>query len=489
MKHPIGKYLLVACLLASPWRGNAQAVQDSLPLTLDKAVEIALSKNPSVKIAGLEIKKKQYAEQSAQSALYPQIDAVGQYSRTLKKQVMYMDNAFDMSAMIGPIMNPVIGGMEQTLAAIPGYTPGSLLQNIAENTPPPAAPSGDGGISVGRDNNWNGGFNLNWPIVVPTLWKQLEITSLDVKLAVEAARSSSVNLSNDVKKAYFGAMLAQDAYNVFRENYENALLNYTQIKQKFEQGVASEFDLITADVRVKNVKPNLIQAQNALSLATLSLKALMGIDLDQPVKIDGTLKDSEQHLYADVIGADTSLAGNTNLRQLDLQTEQLRKTLELYRAQYWPVVAVTGQYLYMSMNNDFRFRDYRWNPYSTVGLSVSIPLFDGFKKRSDIRQTKLSIEQMKYQRENLVRNLTLSVKNGVNSMTNYVEQVFSTKGAVRQAQKGYEIAQKRYDTGMGTLLELNDAQMGYIQASLAYNQAVYNYLSSKTDLAKTLGLN
>ncbi|MDR2627069.1 MAG: TolC family protein [Dysgonamonadaceae bacterium] len=486
------KWLAGIYLLAFPFFGKAQTVQDSLQLTLEKAIAIAMSENPSVKVAGLEIKKKEYAKQSAQSALYPQIDVVGQYTRTLKKQVMYMDGAFDMGSMLNPVILPLYAGIDQTFQQT-GLQPGDFYnyakaaQEAYDAANPPQT-SSDGGISVGRDNNWTGGLNLSWPVVVPTLWKTLDISSLDVELAVESARSSKVNLSNDVKKAYYGVMLAQDSYDVFRESYDNALSNYNNIKQKFDQGLASEFEVITADVRVKNVKPNMIQAQNALSLASLSLKALMGIDLDQAVKPMGSLKDYEENIYADVIQADTSLANNSNLRQLDLRSEQLQKTLQLYKAQYWPTVAITGQYVYMSMNNDFRFADYKWNPYSTVGLSVSIPLFDGFKKRSDVRQTRVSIEQMKYQREELVKNLTLSVKNGINSMTNYVEQVFSTKGVVKQAQKGYDISLKRYDTGMGTLLELNDAQVAHIQASLAYNQAIYNYLSSKADLAKTLGL-
>ena len=95
---------------------------------------------------------------------------------------------------------------------------------------------------------------------------------------------------------------------------------------------------------------------------------------------------------------------------------------------------------------------------------------------------------MKWQREDVVRNLQLAVNNNINTMSNYVEQIFSTKDVVAQAQKGYEISQKLYDTGMGILLDLNTAQLGLTQASLAFNQAVYNFLASKADLDKLLGV-
>ncbi|GHU90166.1 transporter [Bacteroidia bacterium] len=482
----IGIGLLV---LVFPYTGYAQQTQTSLQLTLEKAVEIALSNNPTVKIADMEIEKKKYAKKSAQSSLYPQIDAVGQYTRTLKKQVMYMDGAFDIGSMMSEVLNPIIKGTDETFSGnVPGYQTGNLEKNIEANTPPPVSTGGSDGISVGRDNNWSGGFNLSWPVVVPTLWKSLQISSLDVELAVEQAHSSKINMINSIRKAFYNVLLAQDSYNVFKESYDNAALNYNDIKNKYDQGLTSEFDLVRADVRVKNIKPNMVQSENALSLATLSLKALMGIDMDQPVKASGSLKDYEADLLKDIMKIDTSLVNNPDLKQFDLQNRQLQKTLELYKAQYLPVVSISGNYMYMSMNNDFKFGDYKWNPYSTIGLTLSIPIFDGFKKSSEIKQTRISLQQMELQRKDIVRNLKLGVNNSINNMMSSVEQVISTKDAVKQAYKGYVISQKRYDTGMGTLLELNDAELSHAQASLAFNQAIYNYLSAKADLDKTLGV-
>ncbi len=486
MNAGISKKMVIGLLtIILPWMGYAQQTQAPLELSLEKTIEIALSSNPTVKIADMEIQKKKYAKKSAQSALYPQIDAVGQYTRTIKKQVMYMDGAFDMASS----MSPIINGIEDVFEANDPttYQKGDLNKAIAAESAKIPDTSGDG-IEVGRDNNWSGGFNLNWPVVVPTLWKSLQINSLDVELTVEQAHASRINMVNSVRKAFYSVLLAQDSYNVFKESYDNAILNYKDIKNKYDQGLTSEFDLIRADVRVKNVKPNMVQAENALSLATLSLKALMGIDMDTPITASGSLKDYEESLYADIMKVDTSLVNNTELKQFDLQNQQLQKTLELYKAQYLPSVVISGNYMYMSMNNDFKFGDYRWNPYSTVGLTVSIPIFDGFKKRSDIKQTRISLQQMELQREDIVRNLKLGVNNSINNMTSSVEQVISTKDAVKQAQKGYVISQKRYDTGMGTLLELNDAELSHTQASLAFNQAIYNYLSAKADLDKTLGV-
>jgi outer membrane protein TolC len=487
MNLRLGKKMIIASVILMPFMMNAQNKQASLEITLERAIEIALNENPSVRIADLDIQKKKYAKKSSESALYPQIDAVGQYSRTLKKQVMYMDGAFDMEKMF----TPMIDGIDETLAAHFGnkYSSGKtgeLYQNIDKNSLPPADPNE--GISIGRDNNWSGGFQLSWPVVVPTLWKSLEISSLDVELAVENARSSKINMVNSIRKAYYGVLLAKDALHVFQQSYDNAVLSYNNINDKYKQGIVSEFDLIRADVNAKNIKPNLIQAQNSYNIATLSLKALMGIDIDMEISVDGSLLDYEEGLYNEILSADTSLIRNSDLKKFDIQKEQLQKSLGLYKAQYYPTISISGNYTYMSMNNDFKFGDYRWNPTSSVSLNISIPIFDGLKKHNEIRQTKISLEEMNWQREDVVRNLKLAVNNNINNMTNYVEQVFSTKDVIAQAQKGYEISQKLYDTGMGTLLDLNNAQLGLTQASLAFNQAIYNFLAAKADLDKTLGI-
>ncbi|MDR3218776.1 MAG: TolC family protein [Dysgonamonadaceae bacterium] len=481
----IKKTSIAMLMVSASWLVGAQNNEAPLELNLDKAIKIALSENPTVKIADLEIQKKKYAKKSNQSSLYPQIDAIGQYSRTLKKQVMYMDGAFDMGSMLTPLMETAFA------SAVDGYVPGTVSNAIkqAEEAAAAANPSsGNEGISIGRDNNWTGGLDLSWPVVAPTLWKSLELSSLDVELAVESARSSRINMVNAVRKAFYGVLFAKDALHVIQESYDNAILNYNNINSKYEQGIVSEFDLVRADVNAKNIKPNLIQAQNAYNLASLSLKALMGIDIDQNISVEGSLLDYEKDLYAEILGIDTSLGNNSDLKQFDIQDEQLHKTLELYKAQYYPTIAISGSYMSMSMNNDFKFGDYKWNPTSSVSLSISIPIFDGFKKSNDIRQTKASIEQMKWQREDIVRNLNLSISNNVNNMTNFVEQVLSTKDVVAQAQKGYRISQKLYDTGMGTLLDLNTAQLGLTQANLAFNQAIYNFLTSKADLDKVLGI-
>lgn len=434
---------------------SAQTVQDTLRLDLNKALEIALTESPTVKVANKEVEKKKYAHKGAYAALFPQVNFSMNYNRTLKKQVMYMDmDLDDMGDMLPP-------GMDTE--------------------------SMDKGIEVGRDNNWSTGFNAALPLVNASLWKSLSISGTDVELAIEQARSSKLAMRNEVKKSFYSVLLATDSYMVFRQSYLNAMENYLDIKKKFDQGTVAEYDLIRADVMAKNTEPNMLQAESACTLAKWRLKALLGMDLDMPIECEGQLVDYEENLLADYLSTDTLLTGNSELKQLTLQTEQLRKSLQMRKLDYLPTLSLTGMYQWNAMNNDFKFHNYRWNPYSVIGLSLNIPIFSGGDKYYKIRQSRISLDQINLQRDDTRRNLQLAVKQQMDNMKTCVKRFDAAQKGVSQAERGYQIAQKRYDTGAGTLLELNDAELAMTQARLNFNQSIYDYMVAKSELEKVLG--
>lgn len=450
------KFLILSCFVLILPKTLEVWAQDTLNLNIKQALEIALTESPVIKVANKEIQKKKYAHKGSYAALFPQINFTGDYSRTLKKQVMYMDG-FDM---------------------------GSIGSEVPDGT---EVPDMSKGIEVGRDNNWTLGLVASVPLVNASLWKSLKISATDVEMAVEQARSSKINMNLQIKKAYYGVLLANDSYKVFKQSYDNAMENYLDIKKKFGQGTVAEYDLIRADVTVKNSEPNMLQAENSLVLAKWQLKALMGIDLETPIECEGKLTDYENELYADFMKTDTSLTDNTDLKQLDIQNRQLQYTIKMQKFDYLPTLSLTGLYQWNSMNNNFKFRDYMWNPYSTIGLSLSIPIFSGGSKFYKIKQSQTSLDQLVYQKEDMERNLKLSIKQYIDNMNTCVKRFAASQKGVQQAERGYLISQKRFDTGAGTLLELNDSELALTQARLNFNQAIYDYIVSKADLEKTLG--
>jgi outer membrane protein TolC len=325
------------------------------------------------------------------------------------------------------------------------------------------------------------------PLVMPSLWKNIQMSEVDIRLAMERARASRIDLVNQVKKAFYSLLLAQDSYLMFRKTYETDSLNLENIRNRYNQGVVAEYDVITADVRLKSLIPSILQAENMMKIADLQLKMLMGMDSDAPLKVVGSLEDYHASMFDMIIPADTSLVNNSDIRQFELQSEQAKNAYEMQKLQFSPTLVTSFNWNYVSQNNDFKFRDYRWDPYSMLGFTLRIPLFNGGQRYNGVKQAELQLFQMEEQRKELERGLKLSIRNNYNLINKNIEQVVAAESSVAQARKGQEIAQKRYETGMGTILDVNAAALAVINAELQYRNAIYDYLSAKADLEKVLG--
>ncbi len=417
---------------------------ETLNITLKEALDIAMSENLTVQVADQEVTRQKYARKGTYADLFPQINGSGTFQRTLEKQTMYMDG---------------MGGMEGM----------------------------DGGIKVGRDNNWSLGFSATMPLVDVALWKSLEISGQDVELAIEKARSSRIEMADQVRQAFYTVLLAQESVAVYQEAYDNAVQNYTDIEWKYKEGILAEYDLIRANVNVKNAEPNVYNAENSLILANWQLKALLGLDLNMDIKCIGSLEDYEDKMSPSLPGNTFNLSDNSDLRQLDIQYDQLEKTRQKQQAAYYPTLSASFNYQWNAMNNDFKFKNYKWDPYSVFGLTLNVPIFSGGKRLNSVKQTRTSMTQLDLQRLNTERNLTVAARQSSDQMNTSLKQYIAARAGVEEAEKGYTITMERYNTGEGTLLEINDSQLSLTQARLNLNQSIYNYLVALSSLDKTMG--
>ena len=446
-------------------------------ITLEQALQIALSENVSVKVADMEIQRTEYAKKGSYASLFPQIDASGAYQRTIKKQVMYMD--FDMSSMLG-------GGSTDT--TIPDGTEIPDGVEIPETETESSSSNSGGGIEMGRWNTWSAGVTASMPIVNLQLWKSLKISGMDVELAVEKARSSRLDMVTQVKNAYFATLLAKEAFEVYKQVYENAVQNLEVTQNKYDAQKASDMELLRAKTTVANAVPNVYNAEGSVILALWQLKAVLGVDLDMNLDVAGKLEDWSEQMFYDIHQHDeATLDRNTTMKQLAIQAEMLAETIQLQKYAAIPSLAVAFNFNYSAMTNDFNFSEYRWTPYSYVGLSLNIPIFAGGKRYNQIRQAKNQYEQVKLQTLNTERQLKIAIRQSLNTMETNMKSYYAAKDAVASAQKGYDIVEKSYQLGRSTLIEVNDAQLALTQAQLGASQAVYNFLNAKTQLEQTLG--
>ena len=464
--------LILATVLSIPLSAQIatpQTTPDPVVLTLDDALVIALSENIAVKVADKEITRAQYALKGTYASLFPQVDGSGSYQRTIKKQVMYMD--FDMSSMMGG--GGASGGDGETPAPAPSQDSGR--------------PAG-GGIEVGRWNTFSTGIQAAMPLVNAQLWKSIKISGEDVELAVEKARASRLDMITQVKQAFYAVQLAKEAYKVYEEVYDNAVENFHQTEMRYNVQKASELDYTRAKTAVANAIPNLYDAENNITMTLWQLKAVMGIDLDMDIDVAGELQDNAVQMFRDIHeNEDASLENNTTMKQLEIQAEQLADAIKMQQFASLPTLSLAFAYSVNAMTNDFNFREYRWSPYSYVGLSLSIPIFAGGRRLNSVRQSKVQYEELKLQALNTERQLKIAIRQCLNQMETSMKSYDAAKEAEEAARKAYGIATQSFNLGRSTLTDLNDAQLALTQAQLGVSQAVYSFVLAKASLEQTLG--
>jgi outer membrane protein len=423
--------------------GTAKA-QDTLRINLDQALEIALSEGASIKMADMEIKRTMYYKNEMLGGFLPTISGSANYSRNIHPQVIFLPEGI--------------------------FGPGS-----------------GGPMKMGSDNSYNAGLSVSLPLFAPALFKMLKVSNADIEIALEKSRASKLNMVSEVKKAFFSHLLARSSHEVLQMSILNAQKNLENSKNFYNQGIVAEYDVIRAEVQVRNLNPMLIQTENAVNLSAIKLKILLGIDVDIEIEAEGKLIDFESDYLNYKPLANFTVDQNTNLLQLDLQQFKLNKQYELLKTNRLPTLAAFGNYQYQSQANDFNFGEYQWVKTTMVGLQLQVPIFQGFTKRQREQQVMVGIDQLKIQRDDLNKNLTLMAKNAIMNMQRASEQIDLNKEGIALADRGYNIAQTRYRTGTGTIFELNDAEDALRQAKQNYNQSLYDYLQAKVEYETIIG--
>ena len=431
--------LAVAILLAGGYT-RAQGTQDTLTLNLDKALEIALSDNPTIKVAEEEIALKKVSHKEAWQNLLPEAS--------------------------------ISGTMSHTITA-------------------PQFSIGDQTVKMGKDkaNTATGTLNISLPLFAPAVYRAMAMTKTDIELAVEKSRASKQDLVNQVTKAYYQLMLTQDSYDVLQKSYKLAEDNYNIVNAKYRQGTVSEFDKITAEVQMRSVKPSVISAGNAVTLSKLQLKVLMGITADVDIKIDDSLAAYEGVVFANQLDntVHEGLVNNTTMKQLELNRLMLQKNIKSLRTNFMPTLGLGYSYQYQSMNNDsWNVFNYNYGSSSSLVFSLSIPLYKA-SNFTKLKSNRIQMRQLDQNRLDTERKLNMQITSYQDNMSASSEQVSSNKENVMQAEKAVQIAGKRYEVGKGTVLELNTSQVQLTEAELTYNQSIYDYLVAKADLDQVLG--
>jgi outer membrane protein TolC len=294
-----------------------------------------------------------------------------------------------------------------------------------------------------------------------------------------------IDASYNVTQAYFGLLAAQKMARLAEESQQMALSHQKQVQAMLKAGVVTKADLLRTDVQVANSEVTLTQAKNGVELAKDALNNALGNDLENPVTVQEegfTGKVASLPAYKELLNQ--AYANRPDWEQFQLSTAISEDTVKVYQAEYLPTVllsASTGKTIteYPTFRSDV-------NSWRVTGAG-SWTLFDGLGRENRIKEAAANLDAQRATEEQIRNGIALEVRDALLSLKATLDTIGSTQKAVDSAQESYHVSSTRYQSGVGTNLEVIDAQVALNQARVNNLQALFNVEIAKAKINKVVG--
>jgi outer membrane protein len=479
--------LLMALLPVALLPAGAAAQQ--APLTLERAVEIALERSRDVADAALALESARRQVGEAWGNVYPQVSASAMYTRNLS-------------------------------------VPGSFLPRVFFD--PDAGPDELVMVKFGSDNMWNFSLRADQPLFRAGAFVGVGAAGRYEALQREVLRGRTQAVVTRVRLAFYGVLLADESVRV-TENTVTRIRQTLEEMRKLEQaGIASSYDVLRLDVELANVEPALRRARNGATAARRSLAVEVGLAELDAVTIDGSLLAYEREVMpltalaaagepgVDAIGSGAAQLGSvraagdhdaggievrdaveealllrSELRQLELAEALRRAELRAEQAEYLPQVTLFATYSVNAQQSGspvFFGASEAYRSYGRqVGIMVSVPLFSGMQRPARVAQKHVAIEQVRTQRGLVEDQVEHQVRTYADQVEEARQRAVAQRMGVQQAQRGYRIATVQHREGISSALELTDAEGALRQSEFNYAEAIYDYLVARARLDEAMG--
>lgn len=416
----------------------------SVSLTLDDAVRIGLEKSRALEIARLDREMAGQKIRETWSEVLPQVSTGFTYTRTLKPSVLLLP------------ANPLF--------------PTGVLETSSDN-------AGHGTLDV-RQKIFDGAAIAG-----------IKAAGIVRRMSEEAYRNAEAAVVADIKISYFDALISKDQQRLIEQSIARWEESRKDTRAMFRQGVAADIDTLKAFLSVENLRPDLIRAESRVAITMTKLKNVMGIPADSEVLLTGRLDVTNASYPSDIASAyREALDSRPDLRQLDLQVQAEGEKVNAARAERFPVLSAFGKLeSQTAFNDDVRLSDSSWPVSSSAGIQVSLPIFTGFRISSKIQQAKISRLQTRSRLEELKSNIRAEVEIRLLNFRESQKRIEVQSKTISVAERSYRISLLRFREGIGSRLELTDAELQLNKAKTNYLEAVYDYLVASVQLEKALG--
>ncbi|KZK74389.1 MAG: transporter [Pelodictyon luteolum] len=421
-----------------------------LRVSVADAVRIGMEKSRRLEIARLECDMSAAKVREAWSPILPQLSSGFTYTRSLKSSVLFFPSSF--------------GAVEGNQS---GFTP----------------------INISADNSGKATLDLQQSIFNGAAFAGIRGAGIVKKISAEAYRDAESVVVADIRMAYFDALISRDQLQLVRDSIERWEEARKDTGAMFRQGVAADIDTLKAYLSVENLRPDLIQAENRVLNTLTRLKNAIGLDPAVPLLLTDSLSVPVATYPADAaIAWREALRARPDVRQLELQVEAEREKISAARAERFPTLTAFGELASQTaFNDDTYIEDSVWPVSSSVGLQLSLPIFTGYRISARVEQAKIARFQSMARLEDLKANVLAELEVRLSNMREARKRIDVQSKTIGMAERSYRISLLRFREGVGSRLELTDAELQLNKARTNYLQAVYDCLSADVALDRSLG--
>jgi outer membrane protein TolC len=514
----LGAFLLSG-IAAAPAQGqDVPGSADPIVLTLDRALEIALRQNVSVRGAALDVRSAHVQVREAWSAVYPSLTATGAYTRNVLNANPFAGS--DIGALFG-------GGSEAGWVAFnerrrldddPTTGPVRFADFVQAQRDSARASgvdlSGPGSNPFGVDNEFRGGVQLEQPLYNGRAFRAIAGAER-FKAASRHAQARRRHLAaRDVVRAFYEALLAAERERVVRQRVERTAATLQEVTLQVRRGTAPKYRRLSTEVDLSNARSEQIRTANDAARAVDALKQTLGLPIAAAVALEGSLDpDATAPMLqaATAEAVDEALAARPDLEQARLAVELEEVRRQTTRAEFLPRLSAVVNLTYTGRVPDDRssvstlnpddpadpffyerstrgfFSDAYWDPAVSVGLNLTWSIFDGFETASQVQRDQIRIEQARLDLEDLERSVAREVRSAGRTMETARERIRSQQVAVEAAEVNYAHAARRVEEGASSQVELRQASDQLDESRFSLLQAAFDYRMALATLETALG--
>jgi len=311
----------------------------------------------------------------------------------------------------------------------------------------------------------------------------IRAAEIGLKTSDEQLRMARQTANRDVTAAFYNVLLAKELLRLANDNLKQKERHSDEAKKRFAAGVATDYDVLAAEVAVDNARPGVIRGENLLKLSRERLRFHLAVE-DEEVDASGTLEPllSSSASFDDALKS--ALSNRPELKDLGYRVGIYSELITIASADTKPRVDLKGgagwhQLEFAGLRND--------GPTWNIGLYLSFPFFDGLKTDGKVAQARSDLATREIEKQQLVDSIRLEVRTALNDVKESSEIYSALSGTVRQAERLLQMAEKGYELGVKIRLEVDDAQTSLLQAQSNRAKAATDYLVARVNLEWTMG--